>query len=167
MFRTDFTVGFRDNWCLSVATPLVLRVGDELKLGPWTAAGDRRRRGGDRDAAVTTGIVGRDALVGPVVRNASGHLVRIGARIWRYWNLQPWRQETYKFSTDPEWTQRSATPPPTRLRTRIVPGRNIGLCLRIRRLGVRIPSGAPCDVSRHRNSAEPAFRVQGFFFGRP
>jgi hypothetical protein len=36
------------------------------------------------------------------------------ARIWRYWNLQPWRQETYKFSTDPEWTPRSATPPPTR-----------------------------------------------------
>jgi hypothetical protein len=27
--------------------------------------------------------------------------------------------------------------------TRIVPGRVIGLCLRIRRLGVRIPSGAP------------------------
>jgi len=27
--------------------------------------------------------------------------------------------------------------------TRIVPGRTIGLCLRIRRLGVRIPSGAP------------------------
>jgi hypothetical protein len=26
--------------------------------------------------------------------------------------------------------------------TRIVPGRNIGLCLRIRRFGVRIPSGA-------------------------
>jgi hypothetical protein len=28
------------------------------------------------------------------------------------------------------------------VRTRIVPGRTIGLCLRIRRLGVRIPSGA-------------------------
>ncbi len=24
------------------------------------------------------------------------------ARIWRDWNLQPWRQETFKFSTDPE-----------------------------------------------------------------
>ncbi len=24
------------------------------------------------------------------------------ARIWREWNLQPWRQETFKFSTDPE-----------------------------------------------------------------
>jgi len=24
------------------------------------------------------------------------------ARIWRVWNLQPWRQETFKFSTDPE-----------------------------------------------------------------
>src|SRR5690349_3653235 len=24
------------------------------------------------------------------------------ARIWRKWNLQPWRQETFKFSTDPE-----------------------------------------------------------------
>jgi hypothetical protein len=24
------------------------------------------------------------------------------ARIWRKWNLQPWRSETFKFSTDPE-----------------------------------------------------------------
>lgn len=24
------------------------------------------------------------------------------ARIWRHWNLQPWRTETFKFSTDPE-----------------------------------------------------------------
>jgi transposase len=24
------------------------------------------------------------------------------ARIWRKWNLQPWRVETFKFSTDPE-----------------------------------------------------------------
>ena len=24
------------------------------------------------------------------------------ARIWRDWNLQPWRVETFKFSTDPE-----------------------------------------------------------------
>ena len=24
------------------------------------------------------------------------------ARIWREWNQQPWRQETFKFSTDPE-----------------------------------------------------------------
>ena len=24
------------------------------------------------------------------------------ARIWRNWNLQPWRTETFKFSTDPE-----------------------------------------------------------------
>ena len=24
------------------------------------------------------------------------------ARIWRQWNLQPWRRETFKFSTDPE-----------------------------------------------------------------
>src|SRR5512132_236377 len=24
------------------------------------------------------------------------------ARIWRKWNLQPWRTETFKFSTDPE-----------------------------------------------------------------
>jgi transposase len=24
------------------------------------------------------------------------------ARIWRKWNLQPWRIETFKFSTDPE-----------------------------------------------------------------
>ena len=25
------------------------------------------------------------------------------ARIWRKWNLQPWRRETFKFSTDPEF----------------------------------------------------------------
>ena len=24
------------------------------------------------------------------------------ARIWRKWNLQPWRVQTFKFSTDPE-----------------------------------------------------------------
>jgi len=24
------------------------------------------------------------------------------ARIWRKWNLQPWRVETFKFSTDPQ-----------------------------------------------------------------
>src|SRR5690554_1220836 len=24
------------------------------------------------------------------------------ARIWRKWGLQPWRRETFKFSTDPE-----------------------------------------------------------------
>ena len=31
------------------------------------------------------------------------------ARIWRKWDLQPWRVETFKFSTDPSWTPRSAT----------------------------------------------------------
>jgi len=24
------------------------------------------------------------------------------ARIWRKWGLQPWRRETFKFSTDPQ-----------------------------------------------------------------
>jgi hypothetical protein len=24
------------------------------------------------------------------------------AKIWRRWGLQPWRRETFKFSTDPE-----------------------------------------------------------------
>ena len=31
------------------------------------------------------------------------------ARIWRKWNLQPWRVQTFTFSTDPSWTPRSAT----------------------------------------------------------
>ena len=54
-------------------------------------------------------------------------------------------------------------------RTHIVPGRAVGLCLRIRRLGVRIPSvatpsGATCGVSRHRNRSEPSFRVRASFW---
>jgi hypothetical protein len=31
------------------------------------------------------------------------------ARIWRKLNLQPWRTETFKFSTDPGWTPRCMT----------------------------------------------------------
>src|SRR5512133_1140987 len=31
------------------------------------------------------------------------------AKIWRKWGLQPWRRETFKFSTDPSWRPRSAT----------------------------------------------------------
>jgi hypothetical protein len=35
-----------------------------------------------------------------------GEQLQIGfasvARIWRKWDLQPWRTETFKFSTDPE-----------------------------------------------------------------
>jgi transposase len=31
------------------------------------------------------------------------------ARIWRKWNLQPWRRETFKFSTDRSSTRRSGT----------------------------------------------------------
>jgi transposase len=30
------------------------------------------------------------------------------ARIWRKWGLQPWRRETFKFSTDRSWRRRSA-----------------------------------------------------------
>jgi len=37
--------------------------------------------------------------------------------------------------------------------------------LRIRRLGVRVPPSAPCDVSRHRNDPEPPVRVRGLRFG--
>jgi len=31
------------------------------------------------------------------------------ARVWRKWDLQPWRVETFKFSTDLELDARSAT----------------------------------------------------------
>ena len=45
---------------------------------------------------------GDHALVGAVHGRRAGHLVRHVARIWRKWNIQPHRIETFKFSTDPE-----------------------------------------------------------------
>jgi len=36
-----------------------------------------------------------------LARRVGLHFTQV-ARIWRYWGIQPWREETFKFSTDPE-----------------------------------------------------------------
>ena len=35
-----------------------------------------------------------------LARRVGLHFTQV-ARIWRHWGIQPWRQETFKFSTDP------------------------------------------------------------------
>jgi len=149
---------------VSVAAPLVLRVGDELKLGALVRSSTVEAGLAQRARIVLLAAEGlpnaeiarRVGMVRPTViqwRNryvcggiaALGDLDRSGrppviddaavviatlqsppeslgvthwsarllgkhlgisfasvARIWRDWNLQPWRRETFKFSTDPE-----------------------------------------------------------------
>jgi hypothetical protein len=60
-------------------------------------AGDHR---GNVGAAA--GIVGGHALVEPVAGKQLGVGDATVARAWRKYRVQPWRRETFKFSTDPE-----------------------------------------------------------------
>ena len=63
---------------------------DEIAVVVATVAGCRPRRWGSR-----TGRLG-------CWRRHLGISFASVARIWRKWKLQPWRAETFKFSTDPE-----------------------------------------------------------------
>ena len=47
-------------------------------------------------------LVGGHALVQPVAGSAPGVGDATVARAWRKYRIQPWRRETFKFSTDPE-----------------------------------------------------------------
>ena len=73
---------------------------DEPRSGRPRTIDQRADRGGDVDAAAEE--VRGDALVSP----AAGRHLRIGnatvAKAWRDYGVQPWRAETFKFSTDPE-----------------------------------------------------------------
>jgi hypothetical protein len=44
----------------------------------------------------------RDALDSPTAGRRAGISFATVARVWRKWDLQPWRVETFRFSTDPE-----------------------------------------------------------------
>ena len=83
------------------ATEGLGRVGGSAEAGPAT---DRRRgRGGASDAGAAAGAAGGDALVDAGCWPSTwGSRSRRWRRIWREWGLQPWRRETFKFSTDPE-----------------------------------------------------------------
>ena len=77
--------------------------GLEDRPKPGRPARDRRGRGGAGDAGAAAGAAGGDALVdaGCWPRELGISNVTV-ARIWRKWGLQPWRRETFKFSTDPQ-----------------------------------------------------------------
>ena len=71
-----------------------------------SAAGDRRdrRRGGHpgRRRAARRPDLGVTHWSARLLGAELGISFASVARIWRKWNLQPWRTETFKFSTDPE-----------------------------------------------------------------
>ena len=67
-----------------------------------SAAGNRRPGGRGRDARGAAGAPGCDALVGATAGQRAGISFASVVRIWRDNDLNPWKRETFKFSTDPE-----------------------------------------------------------------
>jgi hypothetical protein len=63
-------------------------------------AAERDRPGGEQPApAAVTGVTHWSARL---LATELGIGFASVARIWRRWDLQPWRTETFKFSTDPQ-----------------------------------------------------------------
>jgi transposase len=97
---------------VGVSRPTVIQWRNRYDAGGIAALGDRDRSGRpaviDDVAVVVATIQAPPAALG--VTHWSARLLgrHLGssfasvARIWRDWNLQPWRRETFKFSTDPE-----------------------------------------------------------------
>lgn len=74
---------------MSRVEPLVLEVRDEKMLGEWTRA-----------SSISTGLALRARIL--LLADHLGISFATVTRIWRRWRLQPWRAETFEFSTDPE-----------------------------------------------------------------
>ena len=88
-------------WKKRYAAEGIAGLDDRPKPGRPPAG--RRGRGRAGDAGAAAGDAGGDALVEPAAGRPAGDLRRHRwPRIWRKWGLQPWRRETFKFSTDPE-----------------------------------------------------------------
>jgi len=97
---------------VGVSRPTVIQWRNRYEAGGISALGDLDRSGrppviDDVAVVVATVQAPPEALA---VTHWSARLLgkHLGisfasvARIWREWNLQPWRRETFKFSTDPE-----------------------------------------------------------------
>src|SRR5689334_12947256 len=97
---------------VGVSRPTVIHWRDRYAEGGLAALEDRKRSG--RPRRVDAAQVVAATLTPPPQRLGVTHwssrllAAELGvgfatvARIWREWNLQPWRVETFKFSTDPE-----------------------------------------------------------------
>ncbi len=95
-----------------VSRPTVIQWRNRYEAGGISALGDLDRSGRppviDDVAVVVATVQAPPEALG--VTHWSARLLgkHLGisfasvARIWREWNLQPWRRETFKFSTDPE-----------------------------------------------------------------
>ena len=77
------------------------RAGRSAQAGP--PAGGRRGRGGAGHVGAAAGKLGVTHWSSRLLAAHLGGISNVWvARIWRKWGLQPWRRETFKFSTDPE-----------------------------------------------------------------
>ena len=97
---------------VGVSRPTVIQWRNRYEAGGISALGDLDRSGRppviDDVAVVVATVQAPPETLG--VTHWSARLLgkHLGisfasvARIWREWNLQPWRRETFKFSTDPE-----------------------------------------------------------------
>ena len=87
-------------WRARYARRGIAGLADEPASGPAAARSTTGDRGGDAEAAAEEAR--GDALVEPAAGRASEDRERTVARAWREYGVQPWRAETFKFSTDPE-----------------------------------------------------------------
>jgi transposase len=97
---------------VGVSRPTVIQWRNRYEAGGISALGDLDRSGRppviDDVAVVVATVQAPPEALG--VTHWSARLLgkHLGisfasvARIWREWNLQPWRRETFKFSTDPQ-----------------------------------------------------------------
>jgi transposase len=97
---------------VGVSRPTVLLWRDRYQAGGVAALSDLERSGrpsviDDAEVVVATLTAPPESL-GVTHWSARLLATQLGisfasvARIWREWKLQPWRRETFKFSTDPE-----------------------------------------------------------------
>jgi transposase len=97
---------------VGVSGPTVLTWRDRYRTGGLDALGDLPRSGPpvvhDELSVVAATLTAPPERLGVTHWSARLLGAELGisfatvARIWRKWNLQPWRTETFKFSTDPE-----------------------------------------------------------------
>ena len=96
---------------IGMTRPTVIRWRNRYVSGGIAALGDLDRSGRPPvidDAAVviatliTTGMLGVSRWSARLLGKHLGISFASVARIWRDWNLQPWRRESFNFSTDPE-----------------------------------------------------------------
>ena len=97
---------------VGVSRPTVIQWRNRYEAGGISALGDLDRSGRppviDDVAVVVATVQAPPEALGVTHWSARLRGKHLGisfasvARIWREWNLQPWRRETFKFSTDPE-----------------------------------------------------------------